>query len=50
MIYIFVSVVVIALILLVVSSFMDDRIEQLEEQFEQFSISTMQDTYQMKKK
>jgi len=29
---------------------MDDRVQQLEEQLEQFSIATMQDTYQMKKK
>lgn len=29
---------------------MDDRVQQLEEQLEQFSIATMQDTYQIKKK
>lgn len=29
---------------------MDDRVTELEEQLEQFSIATMQDTYQMKKK
>jgi len=50
MVYIFVSVVVIALILFGVSFFMDDRVQKLEEQLEQFSITTMQDTYQMKKK
>src|SRR5690625_6667489 len=50
MVYIFVSVVVIGLILFFVSFFMDDRVQQLEEQLEQFSIATMQDTYQMKKK
>src|SRR5699024_4288708 len=28
----------------------DDKIAKLEEQFEQFSITTMQDTYQLKKR
>lgn len=50
MIYLLVSILVIALILFVISFFVDDNVKQLEEQFEQFSISTMQDTYQMKKK
>lgn len=50
MVYIFVAIVAIGLILFAVSFFMDDRVEQLEEQLEQFSIATMQDTYQMKKK
>lgn len=50
MVYIFVSVVAIGLILFAVSFFMDDRVQQLEDQLEQFSIATMQDTYQMKKK
>jgi len=50
MIYIFVSIIVIALILFISSHFMDDKYKDLEEQVEQLSITTMQDTYQMKKK
>lgn len=50
MIYITISIVVIALILFISSFFMNDKFKQLEEQLEQFSISTMQDTYQIKKK
>src|SRR5690625_237088 len=50
MVYIFVSIVAIALILFLASFFMDDQVKELEEQLEQFSITTMQDTYQMKKK
>lgn len=50
MVYLLVSVVVIALILFVSSFFMSDKFKDLEDQIEQFSITTMQDTYQMKKK
>lgn len=50
MIYLIVSILVIAIILFLISFFMDDDVKRLEEQFEQFSISTMQDTYLMKKK
>lgn len=50
MVYIIVSIIVIALILLVGSFFMTDKYKDLEDQLEQFSIATMQDTYQMKKK
>ncbi|WP_067730427.1 hypothetical protein [Oceanobacillus damuensis] len=45
-----ISVITIAVVLFVLSYFMNDRIEELENQLEQFSITTMQDTYQMKKK
>jgi hypothetical protein len=41
---------VIAILLFVLSFFLEDNVKQLEEQFEQFSISTMQDMYQLKKK
>lgn len=49
-IYIFISIIVIAVALFVGSFFMNDKLTELENQLEQFSISTMQDTYQIKKK
>lgn len=50
MIYALATLLIIAVILFIMSFFMNDKFKELEEQFEQFSISTMQDTYQMKKK
>lgn len=50
MIYVIITIVVIAIILFIASFFVDDKVNQLEEQMEQLSIATMQDTYQMKKK
>ncbi|WP_068671880.1 hypothetical protein [Oceanobacillus sp. Castelsardo] len=50
MIYAIVSILIVAVVLFVLSFFMNDRIEELESQVEQLSITTMQDTYQMKKK
>lgn len=50
MLYAIISIIVVGIVLLVVSFFMSDRIEQVESQLEQFSITTMQDTYQIKKK
>src|SRR5690625_943455 len=50
MFYIFLTLIVVAIALFVSSYFLSDKMDQLEEQFEQFSISSMQDTYQMKKK
>lgn len=50
MLYIFVTIIVIGLVLFISSFFMNDKLSNLEEQLEQFSISTMQDTYQIKKK
>ncbi|KKE80627.1 hypothetical protein NSA56_05485 [Oceanobacillus caeni] len=50
MIYAVVSILAVAVVLFVLSFFMNDRIEELESQVEQLSITTMQDTYQMKKK
>lgn len=50
MIYAIVTIIIIALILLVLSFFMNDKFDEIESQLEQFSISTMQDNYQMKKK
>ncbi|GFZ77732.1 hypothetical protein GCM10010978_19130 [Compostibacillus humi] len=45
-----ISIIVIAIVLFVLSYFVNDRFEQLEGQVEQLSISMMQDTYQIKKK
>lgn len=50
MFYLIVSIIIIAVVLFIISFFMDDKVKALEEQLEQFSIATMQDTYQMKKK
>ena len=50
MIFALISIVVVAAVLFVLSFFMNDRMEELENQLEQLSIKTMQDTYQMKKK
>ncbi|WP_010650880.1 hypothetical protein [Oceanobacillus massiliensis] len=45
-----IAVIIVAVVLFVLSYFMNDRFEELENKLEQFSITTMQDTYQMKKK
>lgn len=50
MIYIFVTIILIAIGLFVSSFFFNDKLQNIEEQLEQFSIATMQDTYQLKKK
>lgn len=50
MIYVIGTLVAVGVVLLILSFFVSDRFEELESEFEQFSISTMQDTYQMKKK
>jgi hypothetical protein len=50
MLYAIIAIIGVAAVLFVLSFFMNDRMEELESQLEQFSITTMQDTYQMKKK
>ncbi len=50
MLYAISTVIIIAVILWIVSFFMQDKFKQLEDQFEQFSISSLQETYQLKKK
>lgn len=50
MLYAVIAVLVIAVVLFALSFFMNDKFENLEGQIEQLSITTMQDTYQMKKK
>lgn len=50
MIYILLTLILVAVVLLVLSFFMNDKFDEIESQLEQHSISTMQDTYQIKKK
>ncbi|GGB29293.1 hypothetical protein F3157_00060 [Virgibacillus dakarensis] len=50
MIYVLITLIAVAVVLFVLTFFMNDKFDDLESQFEQFSISTMQDTYQLKKK
>jgi len=50
MLYVGISITVIAVVLFILSFFANDKFEELESQIEQLSVSTMQDTYQMKKK
>jgi hypothetical protein len=50
MLYAIIALIAAGVVLFILSFFMNDRIEDLESQLEQFSISTMQDTYQLKKK
>ncbi|MDX8045983.1 hypothetical protein SH601_08275 [Gracilibacillus sp. S3-1-1] len=50
MLYIISTIIIIAIVLLILSFFMQDKFKQLEDQFEQFSISSLQETYQLKKK
>lgn len=47
MIIVFVTLIIVAIVLFVISYFLTDKVDQLEEQFEQFTISTQQDTYQL---
>ncbi|GAB3051077.1 hypothetical protein [Virgibacillus ainsalahensis] len=50
MFYAIISIIAIAVVLFILSFFMNDKFEDLENQVEQLSITTMQDTYQVKKK
>jgi len=50
MIYVFGSIILIAIVLLSLTFFMDDKLNDFEDQLEELSISTMQDTYQIRKK
>ncbi|WP_182199580.1 hypothetical protein [Paraliobacillus salinarum] len=45
-----ISIGSIAIVLFILSFFANDQFKQLENQIEQMSISTLQDTYQIKKK
>jgi hypothetical protein len=44
------TIAIIAIALFILSFFLNDRFEKIESELEQLSISTMQDTYQLKKK
>ncbi|RLL48072.1 hypothetical protein D8M04_02015 [Oceanobacillus piezotolerans] len=50
MIYAVIAILIVAVALFILSYFVNDKFEDLESQVEQLSITTMQDTYQMKKK
>lgn len=50
MIYAISTIIVVAIILIILSFFMNDKFNELENQIEENSISTLQDTYQIKKK
>ncbi|HLR62399.1 MAG TPA: hypothetical protein VK097_08145 [Lentibacillus sp.] len=50
MLYAVVTVIVLGVVLLILSFFMNDKFDDLESELEQLSISTMQENYQMKKK
>ncbi|PWU68514.1 hypothetical protein [Gracilibacillus dipsosauri] len=50
MLYVLISLIIIGVILWILSFFMHDRFKQIEDQLEQFSISSLQETYQLKKK
>ena len=50
MIYVIITLFTVAVVLFVSSFFMNDKFADIESQLEQLSISTMQDTYQLKKK
>lgn len=50
MLIVLITLLSVSIVLIILSFFMNDKFSELEGQLEQFSISTMQDTYQMKKK
>lgn len=49
MIAIVITLIAVSVVLFIISFFMTDKFDRLESQYEQLSISTMQDTYQIKK-
>ncbi|RDW19202.1 hypothetical protein CWR48_09130 [Oceanobacillus arenosus] len=50
MIYAVITIIVVAVVLFILSFFMNDRFEELERQVEQLSMTNMKDTYQLQKK
>lgn len=50
MLYVFITLIAVAVILIVISFFMNDKFGELENQIEQLSMSMMQDTYKINKK
>ena len=50
MLTVIITIIVIAVVLFILSLFMEDKTAHLESEVEQLSITTMQETYQLKKK
>ncbi|GAB4073443.1 hypothetical protein GCM10028778_09540 [Barrientosiimonas marina] len=50
MLYAIIAITVMAVVLLILSFFMNDKMADLESELEQLSISMMQENYQLKKK
>lgn len=50
MLFPIISVLIIGIVLFVISFFANDRFKNIENQIEQISLSSLQDSYQMKKK
>lgn len=50
MFYILITLIIIAIVLFILSFFMNDKIAELESQFDEFSMTSIQDTYQLNKK
>lgn len=50
MVYVIITLLVIAIFLFGISFFVNDKFSELETEFEQFSISMMQENYRVKKK
>ncbi|WP_269412190.1 hypothetical protein [Lentibacillus daqui] len=50
MMYVLITLIAVAVVLFILTFFMNDKFADLESQMEQLSISSMQDTYQLKKK
>lgn len=50
MFVVLITLIITAIVLFAISFKMNDKFEEIESQFEQLSITTMQDTYQMQKK
>lgn len=48
--FIFITLIVVAIVLFIASFFFKDGFKKIEDQFEEFSITTMQDSYQIKKR
>lgn len=50
MLYLVISLLIVAISLFIISFFTNDRFKDIENQVEQLSLSNLQDSYQMKKK
>ncbi|MFC3039069.1 hypothetical protein ACFOGI_02215 [Virgibacillus xinjiangensis] len=50
MLYAAIAIIAVAVVLFVLSFFLNDRFKEMESQLEQLTLTTMQDNYQLKKK